>query len=61
VHQRDQVGFMLAVELGLLAAEPALGLRDLHTLTGAESDQVGLELGIARTLNSSLPTASVGS
>src|SRR4051812_42421120 len=30
VHQRDQVGLLLSVELGLLAAQPALGFGDLH-------------------------------
>src|SRR3954463_2004844 len=45
VHQGDEVCLLTAVELGLLAAKSALDLRDLHTLSGAESDQVGLELG----------------
>ena len=45
VHQGDEVSFLTAVELGLLATQPALGLGDLHALAGAEPDQVGLELG----------------
>ena len=43
VHQRDQVCFLAAVELGLLAAQPAFGLGDLHALAGAEPDQVGTQ------------------
>jgi hypothetical protein len=42
VHQRHQVRFGATVELRLLAAQPTLGLGDLHALTGAEPDQVGL-------------------
>ena len=36
--------FLPGVELGLLAAEPTLGLRYLHPFSGAQPDQVGLEL-----------------
>ncbi len=36
---------LAAVEPGLLAAQSALGLGDLHALAGAEPGQVGLELG----------------
>lgn len=62
VHQGDQVRFLLAVELGLLTAEPALGPGDLHALDCAQPDEVGLDSAtIARTLNSNRPTASVGS
>jgi hypothetical protein len=43
VHQRDEVRFLAAVELGLLATQPAFGLGDLHALAGAEPDQVGLD------------------
>src|SRR5680860_707101 len=42
VHYRDQVGFLTSVELGLLAAQSALGLGDLHAFAGAQPDQVGL-------------------
>ena len=45
VHQGDEVCFLAAVALGLLGAQPAFGLGDLHALAGAEPDQVGLELG----------------
>jgi antitoxin YefM len=44
VHQGDQVCFLTAVELGLLATQPTLRLGDLHALASAEPDQVGLEL-----------------
>jgi hypothetical protein len=43
VHRGDQMCFLAAVELGLLAAEPVLGLGDLHALAGAQPDQVGLD------------------
>jgi len=43
VQQGDKVCCLLAVELGLLAAQPALGLGDLHALAGAEPDQVGFD------------------
>jgi hypothetical protein len=43
VHQGDQVRFLTTVELGVLAAQPALGLGDLHALAGAQPDQVGLD------------------
>ena len=36
--------FLATVELELLAAQPALGLGDLHPFTRTEPDQVGLEL-----------------
>lgn len=42
--QFDEVRLLLGVEFGLLAAQPALGLGDLHPLAGAHPDQVGLEL-----------------
>jgi len=41
VQQGGVVCFLSAVELGLLAAQPALGLGDLYALAGAEPDQVG--------------------
>jgi hypothetical protein len=43
--QCDEVGFLARAELGRLAAQPALGARDLHALPGAHPDEVGLELG----------------
>jgi hypothetical protein len=42
--QRDEVGLLAGAELGLLAAQPALGAGDVHALAGAHPDQVGLEL-----------------
>ena len=44
VHQRHRVCFRLSAELGLLAAQPALGLGDLHSLDGAQPDQIGFEV-----------------
>ena len=44
LQQADQMCFLPGVELGLLAAEPTLGLRYLHPFSGAQPDQVGLEL-----------------
>jgi hypothetical protein len=44
LEQADQMCFLSGVELGLLAAEPTLGHRQLHSFSGAEPDQVGLEL-----------------
>src|SRR5215218_4881442 len=44
VQLRDQMCLLAAVELRLLAAEAAVGLRDSHAFAGAEPDQVGLEL-----------------
>ncbi len=41
--QREEMGFLPRVELGLLAAKAPLGLGDLHALAGAEPDQVGLD------------------
>jgi hypothetical protein len=38
------VGFLARIELGLLAAQPPLGLSDLHALAGAQADEIGLEL-----------------
>src|SRR3954447_14984094 len=62
VHQGDQVGFRLPVEFGLLAAQPTLCLGDLHALDRAKPNQSDSNSAtIARTLNSSRPTASVGS
>ena len=42
-HQADQMGFLSRVELGLLAAQPALGLRDPHPFLGPQPDEVGLD------------------
>jgi hypothetical protein len=44
LEQADQMCFLPGVELGLLAAEPTLGLRYLHPFSGAQPNQVGLEL-----------------
>ena len=43
--QADEVGFLSGAELGLLAAEPALGLCDFHAFAGAHAGEVGFELG----------------
>src|SRR5688500_8192724 len=60
VNERDQVGFVLPVELGLLAPQSTLGLGDLHALAGAQPDQVRLELrGSDLASRSSLVTARV--
>ena len=39
------MGFLALAELGLLAAEPAFGLGDLHAFAGAGADEVGFEFG----------------
>ena len=36
---------MLRLELWLLASESSLGFGDFHALAGAQSDEVGFELG----------------
>lgn len=36
----DKVGFLALGELGLLAAEPAFGLGDLHAFAGVGADEV---------------------
>lgn len=41
----DEVRFLLGADLGLLAAQAAFGLGDLHAFAGAHPDQIGLELG----------------
>ncbi|KKC02127.1 hypothetical protein AWC17_01185 [Mycobacterium nebraskense] len=41
----DQVGFLSWAELGLLAAQPALGPGDRHPLSGAGASKIGLEFG----------------
>jgi len=43
--QRHEQGFLLATELGLLAAEPSFGFGDGHPFTGTGPGEVGLELG----------------
>ena len=43
--QFDEVRFLRGLELGLLAAQPALSPGDLHAVAGAHPDQVGLEFG----------------
>jgi hypothetical protein len=40
-----EVFFLGLRELGLLAAEPALGLGDLHAFAGSGADEVGFEFG----------------
>jgi len=42
--QLHEVRFLRGLELGLLAAQPPLGLGDLHAFSGPHPDQVGLEL-----------------
>src|SRR4051794_31238183 len=62
VYQRDQVRLLATVELGLFATQPTLGLGDLHAFAGAKPDQSDSNSAtIASTLDSSRPTASVGS
>jgi hypothetical protein len=41
----DKERFLALAELGLLAAEPALGLGYAHALAGADPDQAAFELG----------------
>jgi len=41
----DQVSLLAGAQLGLLAAQPALGASDGHALAGAQAQQVNLELG----------------
>jgi hypothetical protein len=56
------VGFLAFAEFGLFAAEPAFGFGDLHAFAGTgamRSDSNSATM--ARTLNSSRPTGSVGS
>jgi hypothetical protein len=60
VHQRDEASFLTAVELGLLAAQPALGLGDPHALAGTEPDQVGLELSNHREDIEQQPADRIG-
>ncbi len=43
--QFDEVSFLRRRELGLLAAEAALGLGDLHALARTRAYEVGFELG----------------
>jgi hypothetical protein len=62
VHQGDEVCLLTAVELGLLAAQSALGLATFipsRVRSRIRSDSNSATM--ARTLNSSRPTASVGS
>jgi len=59
VVQRDEVCLLGGRQLRSFAPQSPLGPGDLHALAGAHLDEVGLEL--ARTLNSSRPTGSVGS
>jgi hypothetical protein len=41
----DEVGFLHRAELGLLAAQPSLGVGDAHALARARAHEVGFELG----------------
>jgi len=62
VHQGDEVCFLAAVELGLLAAQPTLALATFmpsRVRSRIRSDSNSATM--ARTLNSSRPTASLGS
>jgi hypothetical protein len=43
--ERDEVRLLALGQLGLLAAEAALGLGDLHALARARAPDVGLDLG----------------
>jgi hypothetical protein len=45
VVQLQQVLGLVRLELRLLSAQPALGLGYFHSFSGAQSDQVGFELG----------------
>lgn len=45
VVEGDEVLFLGGGELGLLAAQPALGLGDLHAFAGTGTDEVGFEFG----------------
>ena len=60
--QLEEVLLVARRELGLLAAQAALGLGDLHAFARARAYEIGFELGEhGRTLKSSRPTGSVGS
>src|ERR1035437_2483261 len=62
IEQSHQVSFLPMVQLGLLATQTPFGLGDLHSLSCAQPNQLGLETRRpSRTLNSSRPTGSVGS
>jgi hypothetical protein len=43
--EADEVGFLELGEFGLLSAEPALGLGDLHAFTGPSPYEVGFTFG----------------
>src|SRR5664280_746648 len=62
-EESHQVRFLPMIQLGLLAAQAPLGLGDLHPFPGTQPNQIRLEnfAAIASTLNSNLPTGSVGS
>jgi hypothetical protein len=58
--ERDELGLPGGLELGLLAAQPALGFRDGHALAGARPGEVGLELGDHRQDGEQQPADRVG-
>jgi len=62
LEQADQMCFLPGVELGLLAAEPTLGLRYLHPFSGGmRRRSTSNSAKVARMLKNSLPIGSVGS
>jgi len=61
VQQFDQMRFLARVEFGLLSSEMTFRFRNAHALASPGSDEVGNSATMARTLNSSRPTGSVGS
>jgi len=58
--QRDEVRLLARVELGLFAAQAALGLRDPHALAGPQPDEVGFELGDHRKQRWAPSQSSIG-
>ena len=58
--QGHEVFFLGGGELGLLAAQAALGLGDLHALPGPRADEVGLEFGDHRQDVEQQPADRVG-
>ena len=56
----DEMSLLARAELGLLAAQAAPGLGDLHALAGAHADQVGLELGDHREHVEQEPADRIG-
>jgi len=54
------VGFLAGLELGLLAAESALGLGDGHAFAGAGAGEVGFELRDHRQRREQEPANGIG-